>query len=44
MIEELQKDGTDFLDLRIVRHRSGKNIIIDFVYKIWSHEAIIFNL
>lgn len=23
MIEELQKDGTDFLDLRIVRHRTG---------------------
>lgn len=23
MIEELQRDGTDFLDLRIVRHRTG---------------------
>lgn len=23
MIEELQRDGTDFLDLRVVRHRSG---------------------
>ena len=24
MIEALRRDGTDFLDIRIVRHRSGK--------------------
>ena len=34
MIEELQRDGTDFLDLRIVRHRTGKSytVVIHFAY------------
>lgn len=34
MIEALRRDGTDFLDIRIVRHKSGKRerVLLEIVY------------
>lgn len=35
MVDELQRDGTDFLDLRVVRHRSGKDFDLLYLHVYW---------
>lgn len=48
MIEALQKDGTEFLDLRIVRLKSGKpgviTILLSIVILLVKGTSIVFLL